>query len=56
MEEWWGVEVAAMKGGNTEGEEREISVEMVGDGRGGGARGLLTAAPSRLPNRGALDF
>lgn len=29
MEEWWGVEVAAMWGGNTEGEEREISVEMV---------------------------
>lgn len=29
MEEWWDVEVAAMSGGNTEGEERETSVEMV---------------------------
>lgn len=43
--------------GNTEGEEGEISVEMVevmvGLLR---ARGLLTAAPSRLPDRGALDL
>lgn len=49
--------VAEKMGGNTEGEEREISVEMVevmvGVVR---ATGVLTAAPSRLPDGGALDF
>lgn len=44
-------------GGNTKGEEGEISVEMVEVMvRLVRSRGLLTAAPSRLPDGGALDF
>lgn len=51
MAEWCGVGVMEVTGGNTEGEERDIiSVEMVE------AKGPLTATPSRLPDRGALDF
>lgn len=40
---------------NTEGEDREISVEMV-EVMVGAVRDPLTAAPTGLPDRGALDF
>lgn len=40
---------------NTEGEDREISVEMV-EVMVGVVADPLTAAPTGLPDRGALDF
>lgn len=57
MEDRWGCGSGRDDGEGTQKEKkREISVEMVEVMVGGGGGGLLTAAPSGLPDGGALDF